>query len=99
MEKIFIDGLRVDKRAGAPEWVIANLSFDVIKFRDFAEKNQNGGGYLNVDVKLSKGGKMYAELNTYQSAAPKPAPQEPIEAVDTTIPYSEEEVNTEDIPF
>lgn len=64
-EKVFIDGMIVKRKPKAPSFVKCSLSFKCKDFIEFAKKHHNGG-WLNVDIKLSKGNKLYAELDTWK---------------------------------
>jgi len=64
-EKIFIDGMIIRRKPKAPNFVKCSLSFKCREFMDFARKYHKNG-WLNVDIKLSKGGKLYAELDTFE---------------------------------
>ena len=61
----FVDGLFVSKKEGSPDFVIANLSFNE-KFIEYLKGNLNAKGYCNIDLQLSKEGKMYAKLNEWK---------------------------------
>jgi hypothetical protein len=63
-EPKFVNGLIVKRHPKAPEWVICALSFKAEEFAKYLAENQKNG-WLNVDVKLSRGGKYYAEENQY----------------------------------
>ena len=77
-EKIFADGFRFEKpREGSPEFVKGRLSIKAPEAIIFLQKHQNNGGWVNIDLKKSAGGKLYLELNTWQpntSTSPKTAP-------------------------
>jgi hypothetical protein len=64
-EKIFVDGMIVKRRENAPDFVICNLSLKGTELVAFMRKHHKDG-WLNIQVKLSKGGKYYAELDTWQ---------------------------------
>ena len=64
-EKIFAEGLIVKRNDGAPDWVLCNLSVKVGEFTAFLLEHQSNG-WVNVQVKQSKGGKYYAELDTWK---------------------------------
>ncbi len=65
-DKIFADGIRFEKpREGAPEFVKGKLSFKVEEAVAFLKGNVNDKGWVNLDLKKSKEGKLYLELNTY----------------------------------
>jgi hypothetical protein len=64
-EKIFADGFIFKKDEQAPEFVIGKISVKVEEATEFLKKNSNNG-WVNLDVKLSQGGKYYMELNTWK---------------------------------
>ena len=64
-DTIFVDGMIVKRKPKAPDFVKCSLSFKMADFIKFARANHNDG-WLNVDIKLSKGGKLYAELDTWK---------------------------------
>lgn len=71
MENVFIEGLRVYKPSEkAPEFIVANLEFDVTVLNAFLEQHPNEVGKVRGVIKKSKEGKYYAALDTYK-AAPK----------------------------
>ena len=63
-EKVFVDGLIVKRHEKSPDFVICNLSFKGQEFLTFMREHQKDG-WVNVQVKRSKGGKLYAELDTF----------------------------------
>lgn len=64
-DKIFADGLRVGRREGAPEFKICELGVNVASFTAFLKQHEKQSGWVNIDILKSKGGKYYAELNTW----------------------------------
>lgn len=64
-EKIFVDGLIVKRNDNAPDFVTCNLSIKVAELVPFLEQHQKNG-WVNIQCKVSKGGKHYAELDTWQ---------------------------------
>ena len=71
-EKIFADGFRFEKpREGSPEFIKGRISVKVPEAIIFLQKHQNNGGWVNIDLKKSKGGVLYLELNTWQPNASK----------------------------
>lgn len=66
MEEIkFTEGLIVKRAESAPEFVIANLSVKVDEFTKWLNENQSKG-WVNISLKVSKGGKMYGSLDTWK---------------------------------
>jgi hypothetical protein len=93
-EKIFADGMVFKlPREGAPDFVKGSVSIMVADFVKFLQANEKVGGWVNIDLKVSKGGKGYAELNTYQSDRP-----DSLNGV-ATIEYPTEDINPNDVPF
>jgi len=56
----------VNRRQGAPEFVVANIAINVAEFTEWLNANKNDRGWINLDVKQSQNGKFYAEQNTWQ---------------------------------
>lgn len=62
-EQVFVDGMIVKE---APvDFIVAKVSFKVEDMVKFLNENMNNG-WVNVDIKTSKGGKMYAALNDWK---------------------------------
>jgi hypothetical protein len=89
-EKIFADGLIVKRKDSAPEWVKANLSVKVEEFKKFLDTH-NKNGWVNIDVLQSKGGKLYAEKNTWEPKASN--------EVQTATHSTPKENDSSDLPF
>lgn len=79
------------KNDKAPDFVIGKLSINIDQFRDWMKQHiadNPGEDWINVDMKVSKGGKGYAALDTWkpdQSAGNAPAKAE--EFADSPIPF------------
>jgi len=107
-DKIFAQGMYFKKEENSPDYVIGNLSIKVPEAIPFIQQHENNAGYVNIDIKKSKGGKLYCELNTYikKSETPKNEVEENQKGLsevktksEDTIEYPEEDINPEDIPF
>lgn len=75
-EKIFVDGMIVKRHEKAPDFVICNLALKGKELVEFMRQHQKDG-WVNIQVKRSQGGKLYAELDTFepkQQSAPEPPP-------------------------
>lgn len=68
MEQNFVDGLYYNEpNEGAPDFVLGGLSFSKDRFLTWLDQQQaNDKGYVKVDIKRSKEGKIYCQLNTYK---------------------------------
>jgi hypothetical protein len=76
---IFAQGMRADfPGAKAPDFVKCRLSIKVTDFIQFL--NGQNKEWVNIDVKQSKAGKLYCELNTF---VPKSIRQEVADHSDT----------------
>ena len=64
-EKIFVDGMIVKRNPNAPDFVICNLSLKCEELVAFMRKHHKDK-WCNIQIKQSKGGKYYAELDTWQ---------------------------------
>ena len=79
-EKIFVEGMYFEKPTpGSPEWIKGKISVKVVEFNQFAEKYVKNSGYINIDLKKSKAGKLYLELNDWTPS--KQAPKEPLDEI------------------
>ena len=94
-EKKFVNGLFVKKpHEKAPDFVKMAISIKREDLIGFLE--QEKGEWVNIDVKESRGGKLYAEVNTYQSEQnSQPQTQQPPQQQTVAI----EEVKIENVPF
>lgn len=80
---IFADGFFFDRpRDGAPEFVKGRMSIKVAEAVPFLQANVNEAGYVNLDLKLSREGKLYLQLNTYKPAAKDDVVPEPVPVVE-----------------
>ena len=64
-EIIFPDGFIVKRNPNAPEWVLANVSIKVDEFVKFL-KEHDKNGWVNLELKNSKEGKPYLQLDTWE---------------------------------
>lgn len=66
-DKIFADGFRFEKpREGSPDFVKGRISIKVPEATQFLTKHQSNAGWVNLDLKKSKNGTLYLELNTWK---------------------------------
>jgi hypothetical protein len=87
------EGMFVDNPpTNAPSYLKAKVSVNVEKFLLWARQNVNAKGYINIDVKESKDGKLYLSVNTWQKPATET--EGPVEAID--LP---DDIKPEDLPF
>jgi hypothetical protein len=96
MEKIFAQGLRFEINPKAPQWIKGKLSFKVDEFITFLKQHETKGGWVNIDLKESKGGKYYAELNQWKPEKPDSLKENGKTSSSAEYP---EGINTEEIPF
>lgn len=85
-EKTFVDGIRVTRHDNAPDFVLCNLG---IKMRDLIEfaKQHHKDGWVNAQIKRSQGGKLYAELDTWEPKKGEAAPAKEANDYDDDIPF------------
>lgn len=63
---IFPDGLMVKApREGAPDFVKGSISIKIQELINWL--GQQSGDWINLDMKVSKGGKWYAQVNTWKA--------------------------------
>ena len=90
-ETVFADGIYFKRpREGAPDFVKGAMSFKVDEAVAFLQKHKDEKGWVNVDLKNSKGGKLYLQLNDWKPTGPAEAP---------TVTAEDEGINPNDIPF
>ena len=68
-EKQFAKGFIFKRNENAPEWAVGKLSIKAQEAIQFINE-KNNGGWVNLEIKKSKEGKFYIELDTYE-AKPK----------------------------
>ncbi len=85
-ETIFPEGLWFNlPNERAPSFVKGSVSVEVEKFARWADKHADARGRVRINLKVSKGGRSYAELDTYKPAekeAPRPSGSRPAASVD-----------------
>lgn len=81
----FVNGLIVKKpHENAPDFIIGKLSFKVDEFIDTL-KEHNNNGWFNVEIKESKKGSYYAEIDNWK---PNQEPQTKDESQDDSdLPF------------
>lgn len=98
-EAVFSEGLFFDRpRDGAPSYVKGRLSISARKFFTWMKANPqylSDKGWLNLDLKTSKEGKLYLQVNTY-----KPKKVETTPDSMTSEGYDgEPAINADEIPW
>ena len=78
-EKQFAKGFIFKRNDNAPEWAIGKLSIKAQEAIQFINE-KNNGGWVNLEIKKSKEGKFYIELDTYE-AKPK------VEVKEENLPF------------
>lgn len=87
-EKVFADGLMFKRpRDGAPDFVKGSISIKVDSIIPFIQKYAKNG-WVNLDLKVSAGGKFYFELNTWE-------PKKAVEAGEATKTAVQNDVEQE----
>lgn len=64
----FVAGMRVTRHEKAPDFVKASIGVNIGDFLVWANAHAKNG-WVNFQIKESRGGKLYAELDSYE---PKP---------------------------
>ncbi len=71
-EKTFAKGIYFGKpHPNAPDFVKGKIDIKVDDLMLFLKEHENEKGYVNLDLKESKAGKLYLELNTFKPQPPK----------------------------
>jgi hypothetical protein len=87
-ETIFADGFIFKRKENAPDFVVGSQSIKVEEAIAFLQANQKNG-WVNLDIKQSKGGKYYCQLDTWQPK-PKEEKKDVMEVISNT---------SEEMPF
>ena len=65
-DMILVDGVFFKKpHENAPDFVKGKVSIKLKEFFEFAKQHQKEG-WINMDLKVSKGGKLYFSLDTFE---------------------------------
>tara|TARA_R110000803_G_scaffold10308_5_gene31694 strand:- start:4891 stop:5160 length:270 start_codon:yes stop_codon:yes gene_type:complete len=78
-EKVFADGFLFKRNEKAPDFVVGGLSIKVEEAIPFITEHQKNG-WVNLDVKKSKKGTYYLELDTWESKEKTDGGNTPTEA-------------------
>jgi hypothetical protein len=81
-EKNFADGFVFKRNENAPDFVVGKLSVKVDEAIAWLKSNTKNG-WVNVDVKRSKGGNYYMELDTWESKKATPTTNKTTTEVDS----------------
>jgi hypothetical protein len=99
-ETIFADGMFCKRRDGAPEYVIANISFNVDKFVAFLNQHKDESGWVNTDVMMARSGQsMYGQLDQWKPTPGKEAAQGIAQARETVAQPADSGDFDDSIPF
>lgn len=91
----FVEGIIVkEPHENAPAFVIASLSFKAEEIIPFIEKHAVKG-WMNAQMKKSKGGKLYLELNEWKPKNNQEAPAQNLNNGTT----EDSSVADDDLPF
>ena len=92
-DKIFGEGIFFKQKDNAPSFVMGAVSIKVDEFILFLKDNVKKG-WVNLDLKESKGGKHYFQLDTWE---PKPQGEKTAEAPKPKAKVAK--ADTDEIPF
>lgn len=99
-EMIFASGLYVKKPDQAPYFVVAHIGVDVEQFTEWLIQQEITKGFVNLQLCMSKGGKLYCHLVKKQPArAPEPVPTRAQLPLTERIPAPIVEDFDDEIPF
>ena len=95
-DKVFGEGIFFKTKENAPDFVLGAVSIKVDEFIVFLKDNVKKG-WVNMDLKESKGGKHYFQVDTWEPKPKADAPEEPakVKAKPKVAPPSEDV----DLPF
>lgn len=97
-EKIFADGFLFKRNEKAPEYVIGNVSVKLDEAIPFLQANAKNG-WTNLSIMLSKTGKYYIELDTFQPKGDGQAPQSAAPRAAAPVQPVNVVIDDEDLPF
>jgi len=93
--KVFVDGLSIkEPRDGAPDFVKAAITIKRADLGNWLRARQDE--WINIDVKVSKAGKWYCEVNSW---VPKQQLEPHQQSVAADVLRQGGEPFTDDIPF
>jgi len=95
-DKIFVDGMIVKRHENAPDFVICSLSLKGAELVAFMRQHQKDG-WVNIQVKRSQGGKLYAELDTWKPTQGQEATAGMAQARQAAAPPND--FDDSDVPF
>jgi len=104
MPNNFIDGFFVNQpREHAPDFVKGSISINVDKFIPYLKSKAVitplGVGYVNINLLMSKEGKLYAKLDEWKPNGAKSSPAKQEAIPDKPRSEEETEINASNIPF
>jgi len=74
-EKVFVDGMIIkSKSEGTPDWVKEKISLKLDEFGAWVAAQKKADPsleWINIDIKQSQSGKLYAERDMWKPTAPK----------------------------
>ena len=87
-DKIFAEGIYFKRNDNAPDFAIGKLSINTEQSRPFFKEHVKDV-WLNLEVKRSKGGKYYVELDTWEpkKEAPPESPPPAMDDLDDDLPF------------
>jgi len=72
-DPIFPKGIIFKKpKEGAPEWIRGHLSFKVDEAVEFLNEHKKADGWVNIDIKKSKEGKLYLQVDKWEPEGSTP---------------------------
>jgi len=99
LEKKFVQGLFINDKGNAPDWVNAKLAITP-QFIEFYNNNCDAKGNLRFDIKTAKEtGKQYAELDTWKPEEKFIKSEDGKLGVEEREEDIEEDINVDSIPF
>mgnify|MGYP003440816499 CR=1 FL=1 len=97
-DKIFASGFIAKRSEKAPDFVTCSLSIKVGEAVQFLQASAKEG-WVNLQVKQSKNGKYYVELDTWQPTQGQAAKAGMAEARKAAEPASTDPFTDDDLPF
>lgn len=98
-EKVFADGFVFKRRESAPDFVIGSIAIKVDEAIGFLKDNVKSDGWVNLNINMSKGGKPYMELDTFEPDSSKRKPEAEVKNKRPVLSEPVEDEDAEDLPF
>ena len=86
--KVFVDGFKFSlPTETAPDYIKGRIWIKVAEFKEWLDRHNTNSGGVNITIKESAKGNLYAELDTWKPTKPKLDEPEPQPDYSTEVPF------------